>query len=84
MSEYFFAKECVNSPIYCFSDKYVDAVPLTSFTYPKDPVPLIVEFSPQEGYEIPDILEMPNFSIKKNEFSKLHIPITIQSAGFKT
>ncbi|OCH57065.1 MULTISPECIES: hypothetical protein [Vibrio] len=73
MSEYFFAKECVNSPIYCFPDKYIDSVPLTKFTYPKEPVPLIVEFLPQEDYEIPDILEMPNFSINKNEFSKLHV-----------
>ena len=34
MSEYFFARECVNSPIYCFPDEYIDSVPLTSFTYP--------------------------------------------------
>ncbi|MBW3698142.1 hypothetical protein EK599_20925 [Vibrio sp. T187] len=73
MSEYFFVNECNNYPIYCFPDDYVDAVPLTNFTYPKEPVPLIIESILQEGYEVPDILEMPNFSIKKNEFSKLHV-----------
>ncbi|EHR6178987.1 hypothetical protein KUK79_003662 [Vibrio parahaemolyticus] len=73
MSEYFFARECVNSPIYCFPEEYIDSVPSTSFTYPKAPVPLIVEFLPQDDYDIPDILEMPNFSIKKNEFSKLNL-----------
>ncbi|MCL1139387.1 hypothetical protein [Shewanella pneumatophori] len=73
MSEYFFARENVGIACYVFADEYIDAVPVDSFTFPAAPVPLVIQYDSEEGCSVPDVFEMPAFSLRKSIFNTLDL-----------
>ena len=73
LSEYFFARENVGIACYVFADEYIDAVPVDSFTFPAAPVPLVIQYDSEEGCSVPDVFEMPAFSLRKSIFDTLDL-----------
>ncbi|HBN6203972.1 TPA: hypothetical protein L3M66_002560 [Vibrio parahaemolyticus] len=55
MSDYYFAREVVETPLYYFLDEFSDSVPSKVFTYPNQPIPLVKRFAPTEDYKIIDL-----------------------------
>lgn len=50
MSDYYFAREIVEIPLYDFPDEFSYSVPSNVFTYPNQPIPLVKRFAPTEDY----------------------------------
>ena len=72
MSDYYFAIESMAIPFYEFQDDFCEAALSNIFTYPNQPVPLVVSSAPVD-YDIADMFIMPSFSIKKELFDDLCI-----------
>ncbi|MDW1578929.1 hypothetical protein R7M92_24525, partial [Vibrio sp. Vb2880] len=45
MSDYYFARQIVETPLYDFPDEFSDSVPSNAFTYPNQPIPLVKKFA---------------------------------------
>lgn len=73
LNEYFFARENVGIACYVFPDEHIDTVPGYSFTYPTAPVPLVIQYDSEVGCSVPDIFEMPAFSIRKSIFNTIDL-----------
>lgn len=73
MSNYFFAKLNITTPLYVFQDEYLDTVTENIFTFPTKAIPLIVERFPDFEYDINDVLTFPSFCIKKTLYNTLDL-----------
>ncbi|ENH2498931.1 hypothetical protein ABVY78_004525 [Vibrio parahaemolyticus] len=72
MSDYYFAREIVETPLYDFPDELSDSVPSNVFTYPNQPIPLVKRFAPTEGYKITDVFLIPSLVIRSDVFESIY------------
>ncbi|MGU3807625.1 hypothetical protein ACVZHJ_06765 [Vibrio diabolicus] len=68
MSDYYFAREVVETPLYDFPDEFSDSVPSSVFTYPNKPIPLVKRFALKEDYKITDVFLIPSLVIRSDVF----------------
>lgn len=71
MSDYYFAREVVETPLYDFPDEFSDSVPSSVFTYPNKPIPLVKRFAPTEDYKITDVFLIPSLVIRSDVFESI-------------
>ena len=68
MSDYYFAREVVETALYDFPDEFSDSVPSSVFTYPNKPIPLVKRFALKEDYKITDVFLIPSLVIRSDVF----------------
>ncbi|WP_231572634.1 hypothetical protein [Vibrio hyugaensis] len=71
MTDYYFAREIFETPLYDFPDEFSDSVPSNVFTYPNQPIPLVKGFAPTEGYTITDVFLIPLLAIRIDVFENI-------------
>ncbi len=73
MSDYYFAREIIDTPFYDFLDELSDAVPANIFSYPNKPVPLIKKLGPLEDFNLVDMFLIPSLSIHFDLFENMSL-----------